>query len=63
MSLSHHVPESTPAFDAAEQALARGQYLICDGHQTEISPLIPPGWFRIGVVLKPHSPERKRCAA
>lgn len=58
------IPEETPAFDAADAARLRGQYLICDGHQTEISPVVRPGWFRLGVALKPRcQPERTPCGA
>ena len=56
------VSEDASVFAAAEDARARGQYLICDGHQTQISPIVPLGWFRIGIKIKPTT-EQKRCAA
>lgn len=58
----HLVSEDASVFAAAEDAGARGQFLICDGHQTQISPIVPPGWFRLGITIKPTT-EQKRCAA
>lgn len=56
------VPEDVDVFSAAEQATASNKFLICDGHQTQIASRVPPGWFRLGVSLKPTK-EQDRCAA
>lgn len=48
------VPEETSILDAADQARAAGQHLLCNGRQTCISPVIMPGWSKVAVLIKPR---------
>lgn len=48
------IPENTSAVDAANQARIAGQHLLCNGHQTCISPIVIPGWSKVSVLIKPQ---------
>lgn len=63
---SQTLPEDTTVLDAAHQAADAGLHLICNGRESRISPIVPPGWFRLAVKIKPTSaPDRGSlpCAA
>lgn len=53
------IPNNTRVIDIARQARAQGQHFITDGKNTLISPVVYPGWFKIGVTIKKEKP----CAA
>ena len=60
------VPEESEVLAAAQEAAAAGLHLICNGRRSAISPVIPPGWFKIAVKLKPQPvphQEQTQCAA
>ena len=59
------VPEETDIIAAGAEAAALGLHLICNGHQTRISRLVPPGWFKVAVKIHPDTPriEGILCAA
>jgi hypothetical protein len=46
------VPEESELLEVAKQAAVSGMYLISDGHRTVISPVLLPGWYRLGVTIK-----------
>ncbi len=50
------VPEETSVFEAATQARAAGQHLLCNGRQTCISPVVLTGWSKVALVIKPSRP-------
>lgn len=50
------IPESTSVLDAGQQAANAGLHLICNGFESRISPIVPPGWFRMAVKVKPTDP-------
>lgn len=45
-------PEEAELLEVASQAAASHLHLITDGRETVLSPIIPPGWYRIGVRVK-----------
>lgn len=50
----------------ARAAKARGMYLISDGFRVVVSPICPPGFFKVAVKVKnPHTAhlEETSCAA
>lgn len=47
------IPDTATVLEAALQARAAGLHLITDGRRTVLSPVIPPGWFRCAVKIKP----------
>ncbi len=60
------IPESTSVMDAGQLAANAGLYLICNGRESRISPIVPPGWFRLAVKVKPVAtpvPGELPCAA
>lgn len=46
------IPDTATVMDAARQAKASNLHLICDGKRTVLSPIVPPGWFKIAVKAK-----------
>lgn len=38
--------------DVMRAAQARGMHLIHNGHQIVVSPIVPPGWFRVAAVFR-----------
>lgn len=46
------IPGDTPVLDAAREAARTGVPLITDGRRTVLSPVIPPGWHRLGVTVR-----------
>ena len=48
------IPEETEVLAAAGQAAAAGMHLICNGKRIVISPIVPPGWFKVAVKIKPQ---------
>lgn len=46
------VPEESELLEVARLASTRGMYLVTDGTQTVISPVVLPGWHRLGVTVK-----------
>lgn len=47
------LPDDITVLDAAHQAARAGLKLICNGRESRISPIVPPGWFRLAVKIKP----------
>lgn len=47
------LPDDITVLDAAHQAADAGLHLICNGRESRISPIVPPGWFRLAVKIKP----------
>lgn len=48
------VPSDTEVAEAARLAEASHLHLITDGRRTVLSPVVPPGWLRVGVNVKPQ---------
>ncbi len=46
------VPEEAELLEVATEAAARGMYLVTDGRRTVLSPIVMPGWHRLGVSIK-----------
>jgi hypothetical protein len=46
-------------------AIEHRMHLITDGKRLVVSPIVPPGWHRMGVTHKsaPLAPEVPQCAA
>lgn len=51
------IPSDTEVVEAARLAAAAHLHLITDGRRTCLSPIVPPGWFRLAVHLRPSAPE------
>lgn len=45
-------PEEAELLHVAEDAAARGLYLVTDGRTTKLSPIVEPGWHRLAVRVK-----------
>lgn len=45
-------------FEAHRLARDTGMYLIGDGHDIKISPIIPPGWHEVPIRVRVASPTR-----
>lgn len=54
--MRHIIPSTAQVIDIARLACARHLHIITDGHRTVLSPEIPPGWYKIGVKIKPAAP-------
>lgn len=55
ISFPARIPDSAELLAVAQDAHARGLYIIHRGNgDVRISPVIPPGWFRLGVSVKPQ---------
>lgn len=46
------IPNNTDVIEAARRAHATHLHLITDGKRTVLSPIILPGWFKVGVFVK-----------
>lgn len=46
-------------------AIEHNMHLITDGRRLVVSPIVPPGWHRMGISHKspPLTPETTQCAA
>lgn len=46
-------------------AIEHRMHLITDGKRLVVSPIVPPGWHRMGITHKalPLAPEVPQCAA
>jgi len=49
MIAAHILPADALFDECIEAARERNMHLIGDGKRIVISPIIPPGWFKIGV--------------
>lgn len=47
------IPADTEVIEAARLAAAAHLHLITDGCRTCLSPVVPAGWFRLGVQVRP----------
>lgn len=59
-------PEDTLVDDIARAAQAAGMHIITDGHKVVVSPIVPPGFFKLAVKIKTPSVARLEampCAA
>jgi hypothetical protein len=45
-------PEEAELLQVAIDAAAKGMFLITDGRETLVSPVVMPGWRRLAVRLK-----------
>lgn len=67
MNRARILPEETSVLQAAAQARAAGQHLLCNGRQSCISPVLMPGWSKLAVLIKPTRThpieETQPCAA
>lgn len=52
MVLARILPPDTPVIVAASFAAEEGLHLITDGRRSVLSPVVPPGWFRVGVRVR-----------
>ena len=59
------VPAEADTLAAGSEAAALGLHLICNGRETRISRIDPPGWFKVAVKVKPAAlpGESLPCAA
>lgn len=46
------IPDTTTVLEAARQARASSLHLITNGERTVLSPIVPPGWFKVAVKAK-----------
>jgi len=46
------IPSNAHVIDIARQASAQHLHLLTDGRRTVLSPIITPGWYKIGVRIK-----------
>lgn len=46
------VPGDCPLLPVARCVNDAGMFLITDGRTVRVSPIVPPGWFRMGVRVK-----------
>jgi len=52
-----------PTLEELERAAAdRGMHLIHDGHELKVSPIVPPGWFRVAGCVRDDYEETDRHA-
>lgn len=58
-----HFPSETDLLEAATKAEAAHLFLITDGKETLLSPICPPGFFKLAVRVKPGSPAEVKAAA
>lgn len=52
--------------EVAQAAKARGMHIIGNGKRIVVSPIVPPGWFKITVKIKTRTESRLEaipCAA
>jgi hypothetical protein len=52
------LPESLSVLDAGRLAAKARLLLIFNGHESCLSPVVLPGWFRLAVKIKPGSGEK-----
>lgn len=59
------LPDTTTMLECAQAARANHMHLITDGRRVVVSPVVPPGWHRMGVTHKapPIPKETIQCAA
>lgn len=59
------VPDDALVHTVAAEAAAAGLHLICNGRRSVISPIVPPGWFKIAVQIDPQPTQEEAppCAA
>lgn len=48
-------PEDTLVDDVARAAQAAGMHIISDGKKVVVSPIVPPGFFKLAVKIKTDS--------
>ena len=46
------IPDNATVLSAATEAKAAGMHLISNGKRTVVSPIVPPGWFKVAVKAK-----------
>ncbi len=56
------LPNTTTVLEAAHQAQRANLHLITDGKRTVLSPIVMPGWYKLGVNLKPSPPAENQCS-
>lgn len=58
-------PDDAFMLEVERAAVERGMHIITDGCRVVVSPIVPPGWHRMGITHKspPLAPEVPRCAA
>lgn len=57
ITMPQRLPDSANVLDAALHAHAHGQHLVHRGDgDVFISPQILPGWFEVGIRIKPAAP-------
>lgn len=52
------IPDQATVLEAAQQAAAAHLHLITDGRRSVLSPIVLPGWHKLGVRIK-----EQKCAA
>lgn len=48
------IPDQATPLEAAQQAAAAHLHLITNGRRTVLSPVVPAGWHKLGVAVKPQ---------
>lgn len=46
------IPSDVEILEAAERAADSNLHLITDGRETRLSPIVPPGWYRLAGRVK-----------
>lgn len=51
--------------EVVSAALENNMHIITDGFRVVVSPIVPPGWHRMGVTVRdqPITQETPRCVA
>lgn len=52
MILAVIIPDNATVLDVARQAKASNLHIINNGQRTVLSPVVPPGWFKMAVKVK-----------
>jgi hypothetical protein len=55
------IPDETTVLEAARLAQCGHLHLVTNGRQTVLSPVVMPGWYRLGVRLKPGPAAENQC--
>lgn len=57
-------PANAMLSEVYDAAVANGMHIITDGCRVVVSPIVPPGWHRMGITVKsaPIPREVPQCA-
>ena len=55
-----HLTPGLTLLEAFQVAQDAGMYLVSDGREVRVSPIILPGWYQVPLRIKVTAPERGR---